>query len=134
MAYCVGIALLLLLLVGVWGRRWRPVPDSYSVDAQGVRRAGKQPEQVRWQDLVRIEIMTTDEGPLADDVFWLFHGHDGSGCALPSSQVGDALFERLKRLSGVDYEAVLLAMGSTEWARFPVWSGERGAAALASEA
>lgn len=87
-----------------------------------------------WQDLVRIEIMTTDEGPMAEDVFWLFIGHDGSGCALPGGQVGDALFARLKRLPDVNYEAVLLAMGSTDRARFAVWSGERGAASAAGEA
>jgi len=65
--------------------------------------------------------VTTDEGPWNEDVFWLFIGRNGSGCALPGGAAGDDVFERLKRLPGIDYEAVITAMGSAENASFEVW-------------
>jgi len=72
-------------------------------------------------NLYGIAIVTTDEGPWSEDVFWLFIGANGSGCAVPGGAVGDAVFDRLKRLPGVDYEAVIIAMGSADNASFEVW-------------
>jgi hypothetical protein len=36
-------------------------------------------EQVSWEDLVEVLIVTTDEGPFAEDVFYLLAGRDGKG-------------------------------------------------------
>jgi hypothetical protein len=94
-----------------------------SVDDEWIRRRGPSlDEAVRWDDLERIAIVTTDEGPFTEDVFWLFIGRGGTGCALPGAAVGDEVFERLKRLPGIDYEAVITAMGSAENASFEVWA------------
>lgn len=70
-------------------------------------------EQVMWHDLQKVEIITTDDGPFAPDVFWLLHGTD-NGCAIPQGATGDGeLLEKLQALPGFDNGALINAMGST---------------------
>lgn len=80
-------------------------------------------ESVRWDDLVEVGILTTDEGPWSEDVFWLLLASDlKSGCAVPQGAEGaDKLLEVLQRLPGFDNEAVIKAMGSTSDAKFVCW-------------
>lgn len=79
-------------------------------------------EIVRWDDLLEVNIITTDEGPYVDDVYWMLHGKDGRGCAVPSEADGmKELLSRLQELPGFDNEAVLKAMGSTNNAIFHCW-------------
>ena len=42
-------------------------------------------ERMAWNDLEKVEVVTTDEGPFAPDVFWVLHGRSG-GCAVPSAK------------------------------------------------
>ena len=89
----------------------------------GVRceRPGGPSEQVTWEDLQRVEIMTTGDGPFRPDVFWMLFGTVG-GCAIPQGATGEpALSRRLGQLPGFDHEAVIRAMGSTEDAHFLCW-------------
>jgi hypothetical protein len=108
-------------------RRTRRMNDStpkVTIDDRGVVRTmsdGKV-ESVRWDQLAEVQIVTTDQGPFTDDVFWLLIGEDGEGCAVPSeAPAAKELLERLQELSGFDNEAVIKAMGSTSNARFHVW-------------
>jgi hypothetical protein len=80
-------------------------------------------ESVRWDQLVSVEVVTTDEGPFLDDVFWLLVGEgERSGCAVPSEAEGaKELLKRLQQLPGFDNEKFIEAMGSTSNARFLVW-------------
>ena len=78
-------------------------------------------ERVRWEDLREVVIVTTDEGPFVDDVFWMLVGDHG-GCAVPSESTGfEALMGRLQRLPGFDNDAVIRAMMSTDNASFVCW-------------
>ena len=78
-------------------------------------------ERVRWDDLQRVEVLTTNDGPFAPDVFWMLFGTSG-GCAVPQGATGDReLLHRLHALPGFDNESFIRAMGSTENARFPCW-------------
>jgi hypothetical protein len=91
-------------------------------DERVVRRLpdGKE-ESVRWDDLQEVQIITTDEGPFVDDVFWLLLGSSG-GCVVPSETEGtEALLDRLQQLPGFDNEAVIRAMGTTSNDRFLCW-------------
>src|SRR5690349_20901347 len=45
-------------------------------------------ERVVWSDLQRVEVLTTSDGPMAPDVFWILHGTDG-GCVIPQGATGD---------------------------------------------
>jgi hypothetical protein len=79
-------------------------------------------ERVAWNDLQRVEIITTDEGPGAADVFWMLHG-SATGCVVPQGATGaNRLLERLQALPHFDNSAVIQAMGSTSNNRFLVWS------------
>jgi hypothetical protein len=83
-------------------------------------------ETVRWDDLQEVGILTTDEGPAVDDVFWMLIGSEG-GCAVPSEADGmTELLPRLQQLPGYDNQAVILAMGSTSNARFVCWRRQQG--------
>ena len=96
-----------------------------SDDAVCCERPDGQTERIAWDDLRRVEIVTTDEGPFLEDVFWVLTAADGGCLTIPQGAGGDntaALLERLgPRLPGFDHEAVIRAMGSTENARFLCW-------------
>lgn len=95
---------------------------TFEMDERGVRRplGDGRCEAVTWDDLQKVEIITTSDGPLAEDFFYLLHGSDGTGCAIPE-EGAQALLERLQQLPGFDNEAVILACQSTEEARFVCW-------------
>ena len=93
------------------------------IDNTGVtcERAGGIVESVAWDDLQKVTIMTTDDGPLAEDVFFVLYGSDG-GCVVPQgAPQSDALLERLQDLSGFDNEAVVRAMGCARNNEFLCW-------------
>lgn len=84
---------------------------------------------VHWAELTKVVIVTTDEGPFVDDVFWRLYAGDDVKVAYPQIVEGsgpllDAMQERLE---GFDNEAVITAMGSTDNARFTVWERRPGA-------
>lgn len=141
------LLLAVLVLAGVFAQRARrraansdaaPGParnaDRVTFTEVGATRtlANGKVESVAWADLVGVGIMTTSEGPWAEDVWWLLIGADGTGVAVPNGQVGD-LVGRVARLPGADLTAVVRAMGSTDDASFPVWRGERGAGVVCGE-
>jgi hypothetical protein len=80
-------------------------------------------ETIAWGDLAEVKIVTTDEGPWVDDVYWLLiDGTGTAGCAVPGSAEGhQELLRRLQELPGFDNEQVVRAMGSTTNAEFVCW-------------
>ena len=87
-------------------------------------RDGKQ-ETIEWSDLKEVTIITTDEGPFVDDVFWVLSGSE-SGCLVPSEADGvQELIAYLQRLPNFDNEAVIKAMGSSENAKFVCWTNQK---------
>lgn len=78
-------------------------------------------EKVAWDDLQKVEILTTSDGPFAPDVLWLLHGKD-KGCVIPQGATGDSeLLELLQRLPGFDNTRFMQAMGSTSETSFICW-------------
>jgi hypothetical protein len=80
-------------------------------------------ETIYWDDLYEVGILTTDEGPNQEDVFFLLIAEDRkSGCVVPQSSEGsNRLLERLQKLPGFDNRTVIKAMGSTSNAKFVCW-------------
>ncbi len=74
-------------------------------------------------DLSGVMIETNDSGPAGSDVWWLlFGGNERLACAFPQGSSGeDLVVDRLLGLPGFDHEAMIMAMGSTGNAVFPVW-------------
>jgi len=78
-------------------------------------------EKIAWTELEEVCIITTDQGPAVDDVFYLLTGN-GRGCAVPSEAVGmQALLPRLQALPNFNNEMAIRAMSSTSNAKFLCW-------------
>lgn len=80
-------------------------------------------EQVKWDDIQQIDIMTTDAGPWADDAFWVFNATE-DGCVFPIDAEGanDNLFDEIEsRFPSFNNELFITAMGSTSNQNFTVW-------------
>lgn len=83
---------------------------------------GKQ-DFLLWQELVEVGILTTSEGPAADDVYWVLMDMQKNGFAIPSESIGvKELLARLQELPGFDNEAVVQAMGCSNDAKFLCWN------------
>ena len=102
-------------------------------DEVGVRRCVPrgEDEYVRWDDLQAVTIVTTDEGPWVEDVYWLLAGAGGRGCAIANGAMPPDLLARLQELEGFDHRAVIDAMGSCDDASFSCW--RRGGGDVAPE-
>jgi len=111
-------------MFGFLKRKLAPQVPAITIDDLGVRRVlgdGKI-EQVAWKDLVEVQIVTTDEGPYVDDVFYLLIGANDTGCVVPQEHPqSDALLHRLQELPGFDNGKVIEAMCCVENARFVCW-------------
>ena len=65
-------------------------------------------ETVRWDDLERVLVHTTSDGPLLPDRFWLLIGPGTTGCCIPWGATGEReLLARLQQLPGFDNQAVI---------------------------
>jgi hypothetical protein len=103
--------------------------DEVEITDRGVRRRfgprlrKKREENVLWDELTRVEILTTDEGPYAVDFFFLLVGRDGGGVAVSNELAvkHDLVAILQRRLSGLDSRAIIEASGSTQVRRFLVW-------------
>jgi hypothetical protein len=121
---------LLALLARLRRRAPRPlVPESLyavSFDDTAIRVAAPDGEvmSVAWDDLVKVGIRTTDEGPLSPDVFWGLHASTRpEPVVFPGGASGESelLSELGRRLAGFRHEQVIEAMGSTSNRYFVAW-------------
>jgi hypothetical protein len=119
-------------LLGMLGIRPKDPPptDILTIDDAGITRtAPGLREHVAWADIARVRIMTTDQGPWLEDVFFVVDAKDGSGCVVTHDlAVRSGLLESLQsRLPGVNSAAVIEAMTSAENRVFTIWEAKRGA-------
>ena len=78
-------------------------------------------QSVEWAELSSVCIRTTSQGPVADDIFWVLEGVNGS-CVVPSETPGiQQLIDRLGTLPGFDWGAMIKAMCCADDAVFPCW-------------
>ena len=77
---------------------------------------------VSLDDLLKIAIRTTDQGPFVSDMFWEWTDGSGQTLAIPSDAEGsDQIFDALSALSGVNYEAIMKASGEVTQNYFVIW-------------
>ena len=72
-----------------------------------------------FKDLKKATIITTDEGPFEEDVFWLLLFK--IIIMIPQCAGTDKLLERLQKLPGFDNENVIKAMTCSKNDSFLVW-------------
>jgi hypothetical protein len=124
----VAACLCMLLL-----RRSRPdlfePRERIEVDAWGVRRfiGPRQTEALTWGELVRVSVTTTRSARSAEGRYLMLHGRDGGGVAV-SEQLAEAsgLIELLKRLPGLDRDALARGAAGAEAADTVCWEGTAG--------
>jgi hypothetical protein len=130
----IGVALMALLYTFIpWleplrhrneAARLERLYGTVTIDDWGVTRVrGRLREAVAWRDLVWVCIQTTDEGPGAEDFFFLLGSADGKGCVVPNfiaTKLG-LLGTLQERLPGLDNAQVTIAAGSTTNAFFTIW-------------
>ena len=108
----------------------RRLIDEVEITDRGVaRRFGpwlgkKREERVLWDELTRVEILTTDNRNL----FFLLEGRDGAGVAVSNELAAkhDLVAILQRRLAGLDSKAISEASGSTARRRFLVWQIQNG--------
>ncbi|WP_157850540.1 hypothetical protein [Chloracidobacterium thermophilum] len=77
--------------------------------------------RLAWADLQAVEIVTTSDGPFANDVFRVLLP-DGPPLFIPqSADRSGVLLKRLQELPGLDNHAFIVAMGSTDDVHFLCW-------------
>lgn len=83
--------------------------------------------RVEMADLHGVMIETNDSGPFGADLWWLLFGADDRlACAFPQGAAGEEdAVNLLVGLPGFDHEAMIMAMGSTTNAVFPVWRSDQ---------
>ncbi|HEY9753867.1 MAG TPA: hypothetical protein V6C97_01755 [Oculatellaceae cyanobacterium] len=78
-------------------------------------------ESVRFDDLEEVYIVTTDQGPFVEDLFYVLKGHHGGTIIGQewASRVG--LMERLFKLPNLNLEQIVQAMASIDNHAFLIW-------------
>jgi len=123
----------ILLAMGLWAINFRKKaklvwdttpggPYEVIVTEAGVTctHASRSTDSIRWNDVEEILLVTTSDGPLLPDMWYVFSGGDG-GVSIPSEAKGfDALWEELKtRFPGFDHSQILEA--GTDHAKRLLW-------------
>ena len=100
-------------------------PDSiscFTADGFCIEDEGKEVE-IKYSDLVRVFIGTTDQGPYIPDSFWVLMPSDGREVIIetddPNAMV--LLGALQKALPGFDNGAIIKAMASTDYNTFTVY-------------
>ena len=76
---------------------------------------------MHWNELQRVEILTTDEGPFAPDQFWILHG-SADYCAIPWGATGEKqLLRRLQELPNFRNEEIVNAVYLTTNSLLVCW-------------
>jgi hypothetical protein len=96
-----------------------------SVEGDGISVADPKGEEktLALADISGVMIETNDSGPVGADVWWLLFGADDRiAAAFPQGASGERdAIDWLIALPGFDHDAMIMAMGSTGNAVFPVW-------------
>ena len=122
--FAVCLVVGVLSIFGVLPERVTVPAGHLTIDDVGITRTGRKlREHVAWGDIVRVRIMTTDQGPHLEDVFFVIDSRTGDGCVVPHDlAVHGGLLEALQsRLEGVNNAAVIEAMVSCANRVFTIW-------------
>jgi hypothetical protein len=115
-----------LAFIGVLPRE-RPPAEQLTIDEEGITRTARNlREHVAWADVVRICIMTNDQGPYLEDVYFVIEGRNGEGCVVSHELAtrGRLLYALHERLDGVNNKEVIEAMLSTSNHVFTIWEAK----------
>lgn len=132
-AVLVPLGIMLAVTVFTGGKQ--SYMNQLEITDQGItRRFGrkfrpKKQESVAWKDLSKVEIETTDEGPVAEDFFYMLYAKNGGGVVVGVRLAVEhnLLNELQQRLPGLDKKTVAAASGCTENRSFHIWPARQSA-------
>lgn len=75
-------------------------------------------------DIRKITVITTDEGPFVCDCFTLIETTSENIVVPMETALGSKVFDLFDRLEDVDFAAFIAAQGCTDNARFVVWQAK----------
>lgn len=107
-------------------RQSKKQPEDYyeitiSKEYVKVEHPNRKTEQIKWNDIEEIAIITTDEGPFLPDV-WLILTGKTKGCSLPlGAPKFDDVYNAISKFEGFNFEEFIKSMGSAENKRFELW-------------
>lgn len=80
-------------------------------------------DKIRWQDIVKIQVLITDEGPYVCDVFFVLLDSNDLGVVIPQDRQKESktVLDRIVKFPGFDHQTFLHAMGHSEVKWFDVW-------------
>ena len=83
-------------------------------------------QKIKWDNLQKVVIRTTDRGSMEDDLFWILVGKDEEILIIPSETEGvQKLMEEMQyRLDGFNNEEVIKSAASCENNDFLIWSSK----------
>jgi hypothetical protein len=96
---------------------------TFDDDAISAKYRNGETRSIRWSELARVGIRTTDEGPAVDDVLWGLHSAAGVEVVYAGGAIGEMELLRAMqhRLPDFDHDAVIRAMCSTDNEDFTAW-------------
>jgi hypothetical protein len=98
--------------------------ETIQLDESGILRVDRGiREEISWNEVEEIRIITTTAGPFREDVFFALFASGSSGCLVPhDAAVRIGLLGELQvRFPNLDNDKVIEAMGCTSNRTFTVW-------------
>lgn len=78
-------------------------------------------ESALWDEIIKISVITTDQGPYTDDVFIVLFKEE-KGVLVPSGAEGyNEVYERVSKFDGFDFQRYIDSMSSTINKEFICW-------------
>lgn len=83
-------------------------------------------EAALWDEIIKISVITTDQGPFADDVFLVLFKEE-KGVLIPSEAEGyNEVYERVSKFDDFDFQKYIESMSSTINQEFICWERRKG--------
>jgi hypothetical protein len=100
-------------------RRAKQGPQNGSGDTY--KSASEVLRELNWDNLLRVEVLTTNQGPIMTDIFWKLVDTRATYMVPMGSPGEDRLLRRLQSLPGFNNESLANAMTSVSNAQFLCW-------------
>lgn len=125
LALLIAIFVIVSFWLAIHNKTSNTQPERVEFDDDGITRhhPDGSTESIHWNEIDTITIITTDQGPGAEDAFWVFENADNTkGCMVGNGAKGfPDLYQRLQSLPGFRDEVVIEAMGTSSNKRFVAW-------------
>jgi len=95
---------------------------TFTDDSVVVSHPERDTQVMRWDDILVIKLVNTDDGPFAPDV-WLTLVGENQSCAIPQGAVGyDEVYDKVSKYPGFNFDNVIASMSCVENAEFILWT------------